>query len=1183
MMIEAESRNEDDVISNEKSAFKSKTKITKVVIEGFKSFAKYTEMLMCDKFNIILGPNGSGKSNVLDALCFVLGKSSSKSLRAEKSANLIYNGGKTKNPSKQAEVSIWLDNSDKSFPLSDSEIKISRIVRPNGSSKYKINNKICSRAEIIELLSAVKVNPNGYNIILQGDITRLVEMSSIERRQIIEEIAGINIYEEKKQLALNELAKVQDKLNEAEIILKERENYLKDLKKDRNQALKYKALNDKIKTNKASLCNAKIVNKKKSIEDFNKKISVLDEKLSKLNDTIKKYKEDIKQRKDEINDISKEIEKKGETEQVIIQKQIENLRVDVATKKTKVVDLDKDKNKSLEKIRELEEKIKDIIKKRKEIENKKAEFVSQKDALKQSLNKLSEDIETFRKKHNIDDISEIEKQADIFDKDIDLKQKEIDELRFKQQNFLREKDKLDFQIQTIDDKLKKINEIRQTNKDEIKALEQKKKEFEKAADELNVLLESDSKSASRLGEYRRKINVLQEDLAKLNVKQASIKEKNQGNLAVQKVLENKNIGGVYGTIATLGTVDEKFSTALEVSAAQKMHSIIVDDDKIAAKCINFLKEKKLGVATFLPLNKIQPAKNDKNNFKEKGVFDLAIDLIDFDPKFKNAFSHVFGSTLIIKDLSTARDVGINSIRMVTLDGDLVEKSGAMRGGFRNKKFASFKDKGFEKEIQVKELELNTLQNNMTKLFSEREKNEEQIFRLRDVKANFEGEIIKAEKSLHVDSGEISGSMDYKKELLEKAKTINADISKNEDSISNVMNELTKLKINKQELKNKMTSLRSPIVLAELNAFEEKRKELTTDLIKVEGEINNFDLQIKDVINKDKENTELNISEFKKDTKTFDFDKNTLSKEIVVLEKDLKIKEAEQAKFMTQFKSLFEKRNKLSDEISAIEDKMLKNEENSRKEELSINIFDAEKNRFNSELSVLEVEFEQFEGIELIDKTEDVLKKELVNFERSLVLIGNVNMRSLEVYESVEKEYVSLVNKKKKLSEERFSVLELMDEIEHNKKDLFNETLHVIDKNFRNIFNKLTTKGEAFLDLMNPDSPFEDGLKIKVKLTGEKFLDLRSLSGGEKTLTALAFLFSIQEHEPAPFYIMDEVDAALDKQNSEKLAKLIRDYCNNAQYIVISHNDSVISEGDVLYGVSMKPETGISSAVSIKMD
>lgn len=1164
---------------------KSSTRIKRVVMDGFKSFAKYTELLMGDEFNIILGPNGSGKSNVLDALCFVLGKSSSKSLRAEKSANLIYNGGKTKNPSKQAEVSIWLDNSKRVFPIQDDDVKISRIVRGNGSSTYKINNRVCTRSEIIELLSSVKVNPDGYNIILQGDITRLIEMSAVERRQIIEEIAGIGIYEEKKLQALNELNKVEEKLNEAEIILKEREGYLKDLRKDRDQALKHKELSDKVKQNKASLCSVNIKNKKTSIDDVNKKIEDHKAKLDKVNHDISSLKSEISERKNSIANINKEIESKSEVEQSSIQKVVEDLRVDIATKKTKIVDLDKDCSRLRERVANLENDLKILEGKRSSVLEKRAELDAQKSAFESTLSDLVSKIDAFRKKHNIDDISAFEDEIEKLEKDIDVKQKLIEELRVKQQNLLREKDKIDFQMQTVDDKIKQFSKFKDEHKEDLRILDQKKKEFKKISEELNELLDFDSRNASELGSLRRDVNDKEEELARLKVKQAQFLESSRSNIAIKKVIENKSsLGGIHGTVADLASVEDKFSVALEIAAANKMYSIIAEDDNVASRAIGFLRDKKIGFASFLPLNKIKPSKDiDLSTLKKiSGVFDSAINLIDFDPKFKNAFSHVFGSTIIVKDIDTARKVGIGSVRMVTLSGDLIEKSGAMTGGFRVKKTSIFKEKSLEENISKLNSDISNIQNKISDISNTRQENDDKIVRFRELKATLEGEIIKIEKSLQSDIGDISNSENYKKDLLEGLDLLKKDISSVDDEVSEVMSSLTALKIKKQEVRNKVTALRSPVVLAELNAFEEKKKSLSSELMRVEGEINSIDLQLKEVFDKDKQNTEKLIKENLDDVKNFVDEKSVLECNIKSLEKDLKVKEDEQARFMVQFKSLFEKRNKLSDEINVIEGKLLKSEELSRKEEISFNTLGMELSRLNADLNILDTEFAQFEGIELLDKSEDVLKKELVSFERSLMNIGNVNMRALEIYESVEKEYQSLVSKKESLSSEKKSVLELMDEIDANKKDLFVNTLNVVDKNFRDIFSRLTTKGLAFLELENDDDPFEGGLRIKVKLTGEKFLDLRSLSGGEKTLTALAFLFSIQEHEPAPFYIMDEVDAALDKHNSEKLAGLIRDYCKNAQYIVISHNDSVISEGDVLYGISMKQETGISTAVNVKM-
>ncbi|MBI4141480.1 AAA family ATPase, partial [Candidatus Woesearchaeota archaeon] len=321
----------------------------------------------------------------------------------------------------------------------------------------------------------------------------------------------------------------------------------------------------------------------------------------------------------------------------------------------------------------------------------------------------------------------------------------------------------------------------------------------------------------------------------------------------------------------------------------------------------------------------------------------------------------------------------------------------------------------------------------------------------------------------------------------------------------------------------------------------------------------------------------------KEEKKFIGEKKSL--EVVIGEKTVLLsdKEKEQEKFFVQFKSLFEQRNVLSEKVNRHESETLRLEEFSRQEELLLNTFSIETARIKAEHAGLSAEFSQYEGCEFeLKKSDEELKKEIEEHERMLVSIGSVNLRALEIYDAVEKEYNGLIEKRSVLVKEKDDVLRLMNEIEANKTGLFTNTLSVVDKNFRTIFSEMSTKGEAFLELENPEKPFDEGLRIKVRISGSKFLDIRSLSGGEKTLTALAFLFAIQEHEPASFYVMDEVDAALDKHNSDKLAKLIRKYCGKAQYIVISHNDALTMEADTLYGVSMNPDLGISSVVGLKV-
>jgi chromosome segregation protein len=280
--------------------------------------------------------------------------------------------------------------------------------------------------------------------------------------------------------------------------------------------------------------------------------------------------------------------------------------------------------------------------------------------------------------------------------------------------------------------------------------------------------------------------------------------------------------------------------------------------------------------------------------------------------------------------------------------------------------------------------------------------------------------------------------------------------------------------------------------------------------------------------------------------------------------------------------LFKKRDDINNNLNSTEQKLYKKEESKRNVELSLNKISLDNAKVSAELDGLLEEYKDFEGVPIFkDKDQDKIKREIWEFERMVNNMGAVNMRALEIYDAVEKEYNQVLEKKELLVKERHDVLLMMNEIETKKKDLFMNTYEEINKNFKEKFSTLSTKGEATLELEDPETVFEGGMNIKVRLTGKKFMDIRSLSGGEKTMTALAFLFSVQDHEPAPFYVLDEVDAALDKKNAETLANLIRQYIDKSQYVVMSQNDGVLSEADSLYGVSMN-EHGMSKVVSLKV-
>lgn len=1162
------------------------TKINKLVMNGFKSFGKFTELQFGEKYNCVLGPNGAGKSNLLDALCFVLGKAGSKSLRAEKSANLIYNGGKTKKPSNKGEVSIYFDNKEKTFPTEETEVKVTRIIRPNGQSIYKINDQVRTRQQIIDLLNIAKIDPDGYNIILQGDIVRFCEMSTVERRLLIEEISGILVYEEKKQKAVNQLNKVDERLKEAAIILSERSTYLKELKKDRDQALKFKDMNDNIRKYKASLLKIHIEQKESDSRDLKQKINANNKILSGSTEKISKLKQEIEKKKAEIESITKEIEQKGETDQVNLNREIENLKIEMTKKNSRTDTLNYELNKLEQRKNDLNKGIEDIQGKISSLNDEKDSYLQSREQQQKEQEELSKKIKAFKEKNTIEEAGDIEKRIDEIDTLSEKLSKEINSMRETQHNLLREKDKVEHELNTIASTMEKVKQIEKEHKQQLDELKAKRDEFKKTTLELNKTLDEDSHLAAKLASTREDLHKNNEELAKLNARTASIKEFSLADNAVKAIL-NKKLHGIYGTVSELGTANAKYSMALEVAAGPRIKSIVVEDDKIAAEQIKYLRQNKLGIAAFLPLNKLKPKSLDdkaKKFIAAKGSHGKAVDLISYDSKFRKVFSYVFGDTLVVDDIDVARRLGIGMARMVTLEGDLADISGAMKGGFRDKKRKGFgfKEEQLDREIEALTKKVNDLQAELSSFESGRKQLDEKITGLRSKKAELEGEIIKGEKSLHLDSSDLTLSRKKHEELQEKIKGIEKEINDLQEKISEKNKELAKIKTERQQQRSRIAQLRNPALIAELSTYEEKNKQINEELIKINSEIKNIEIQIKDIFNPEIEKSNSILKQIDKDKTSFKKEIDQLAKELAQNNEILKKKEQEASSFYTKFKELFTKRSAVNDGINKNELGISTLSDRSREVEIKNNTLSIKNAELSGELAGINEEFSQYEGVPLDpEKNEDQLKYQIQRFETMKSEIGSVNMRALEIYGEIEKEYNKLLEKKDTLAKEKQDVELMMAEIESRKQALFMKTYDSINEEFQKIFLSLSRKGQASLELENKEDPFAEGIKIKVRITGQKFLDIRSLSGGEKTLTALAFIFAIQEHDPASFYILDEVDAALDKHNSEKLAKLIRNYSSKAQYILISHNDAIISESDNLYGITMD-EHGISKIVSLKV-
>ena len=773
--------------------------IKRLIIKGFKSFPNKTELIFGNGFNCIIGPNGSGKTNISDAVCFVLGKSSAHEMRAEKSANLIFNGGKKGSPAKEAEVTIEFDNSEGKFPIKEKEVRITRIVKQNGTSIYKINEETRTRQQILDLLNSSKMDPDGHNIVLQGDIVSLAEMKPIERRTVIEEIAGIAMYEEKKQKCLNELQKVDAKLNEAEIILTEREVNLRELKKERDQAIKYKELQETLKDTKATFIHLQIKDKEEKVSEIEKRKKEAEEKTEKINKEIQELKQKIQENKDEISKINIDIEVKGEKDQLVLRKEIEELKTEIvkANSRLEVCQTELTKIKSRKdqlnnNIKELEDKIKELKNQRQQYEQNSKSFTNEEKELQKQL-------DSFKEKHGVD--SNINKQLEDIEKEIDNILLEINKLNEEKQTVLRNRDQITFKLNAIDERL---NALKGSGR-ELEDLKNKKKILKDLSENLSKSLNEDSSYSLQLNRLREEISKNTEELAKNRSRQIGIQERSLSDLAVRKILELKSsLKGIHGTVSSLGEIEGKYSVALEVATGARLNSIVVDTDATAQKCIEHLKNNKLGIATFLPLNKIKARVMEpsiKEVLNHKGVHGLAINLVKYDSKYKDVFSYSLGSTIVIDDIEIGRKIGIGRARMVTLTGDLLEPSGAMIGGYRSQKTGfGFKEKETDDNVEKIEVDLNKQKTLLNHIETKRTSNEDLIRKLREEKANLEADIIKIEKSLNLDV-DTSNLIESKKELVEEQKKLEKEIISKENNIKELNKDLESKKLKKQKIYN----------------------------------------------------------------------------------------------------------------------------------------------------------------------------------------------------------------------------------------------------------------------------------------------------------------------------------------------------------------------------------------------
>lgn len=1155
-----------------------KAYISNIEVYGFKSYGeRRISIPLSDGFTAVVGPNGAGKSNIGDSIAFCLGIASTKAMRAGKLTDLIFSSKNGSAPF--AEVEITFQNLG-AFPVNNQEIRIYRRIDLNGKSTFKINSRPVKQKEVQDLLLEANIYPQGYNIITQGDIYKFVHMTPFERKNLIGEIAGISQYEEKKEKALIELSQTQEKISQVKLVLKEIQTTLKKLEEEKENALAAKKIEEMIDQLKQSINAAKLFYLIRDLQDTQHKLQQLEERLNSI------YK-----RKEEIINIQRELYQRiRETEQKLqdinqlflpYKQQEGSITAQIAQKNSEIDSIEKD-IKNIQEMkdgleREKIEKLQEIQYLEKQIEN----LLSKLPNLKRQIEIKKKSIE---EKNNR--IREIEESQDRSRDDLITLENMERDIKSKINDREKEKTQLSIQLANIDNRIENL-----------------KAEIDRLEEELSQLNTQLKNLTSNSADFQLKVNSLNSELSRYKIRKES-QEKKLKEIQ-QKIQENfknlasvlaqlsqfrddkislllKDIPGVYGQVSDLISLkDQNLQNAVEAAAGSRLKNIVVENEDVAKRCIEILKREKLGRTVFIPLSTVKYTEPPKLSFR-KVVIGYVIDFVMYDKKVEKAIKYVFSDTVIVESFDDAKAVGIGSYRMVTIDGDIFEKSGTISGGFErnvsligkayleNKKTVfEREDERLKKEEQSLELDIATLNQKIKDL-------ESQINSIIADAKTYEYKLSDIKIQISQKTNRINAAQQQINELILQK----ADI---EDKIIRISKDIDLLSKQHSQIYDKKSELLEKI---ENSGFLELRKEweretsqyylLEQDLRETENSINTLRVKLEEVLKKrvleiddtiDKLNKKMEDNLYKKEQIKIQISQLTI--ELSNLWKELEDKEKE--------------RNILSDKIEQFKEEIrnLRYEEDDINRQITFILEDKGRltqriSDLNQEIEIMRLEYDK----EPIEADIKQLEAKLKDLEKKRKDIGNINQKAIEDYQQTLERFKDIEEKLEVLLKEKKSIDELIQTLEEKKVQAFMEIYNQIDKNLSKNFKILSPGGKAYLEMENVSDPLSAGIFIKVKPRGKDIIRLELMSGGEKTLAALAFLFAVLSIKPAPFYYLDEVDAALDESNVRKVGQLIKELSKHTQFIVVTHKEAMASYADILIGVSAKD--GISSVYTLDL-
>ncbi len=1158
--------------------------LKEIALENFKSFGTKVRIPFLPGFTAITGPNGSGKSNIADAILFVLGVRSPKMVRAERLSDLIYKGEKNANYCK---VSLIFDNSSREIPLDSDEIVLTRKIKlaptkdnpENYYSYFYINGRAASLNEFVTLLSSANISSS--SIVQQGDVTAIVEMGNVQRRKIIDEIAGIAEYDKEIERARKEREEVERNMEHIEIILGEVRRQIRQLKRERDEAVKYKELVEGIERYRAMMAYKKRMEIEREISEVERQIQQYEKNREEHEREIQKLKEIYREKQIRFQEIDDKLAEMGGEELIEIKNKIDFFKEEAIKAKEKINYYRRELAERRGEIKELEAMLKKIEKEAKEY-GKKIEQMEKERGEKEKELKKAEEILRKRK----EEVERTDEKSMEIGRELAKIKKEYEKLMDEMREASLERDRLQQQIEMVEEHLKEAEGRKNSYEFELKEIKweigeigKEEKELRKRKENLEKQLfdkkKEEASISHQLRELEKEMIHFQRELAQLRAKEDMASISN----ATREILRLRDEGiirGIHGMIAELGKADEKYQKALEVAAGRRMEAVVVESDEVAAKCISYLKEHGYGRVTFLPLNKLMGGKPRGKALlavRDKNAIGFAIDLVQFDERYRNAFWYVFGDTIVVNTLDAARSL-MGGVRLVTLDGELIEASGAITGGSLPTK--SLFGAGDARRISE-------ITERLRGIGEEQEMLSRRLIEVKDELGRIEEELrsipsadLEKIEKLEIRKREMEKNLEVASKEVERWKEEYNKVREMLDGINERVASITKRKREMEALKEKkegeLLRIAKKEALKEIEEIREKIENLSRERIELEGNIKALRKEYEIVLSR-KEEMEARMREAEEKIKEMEAGMREEEKNRDESERELKTYQEMERKLLSKTKGLSEERDALYKEIVELENRI---DGLSAKIETAIDII----SRAKARLPALESALAEYMDVEQEFKEEEILpveeiKRKIKEMEGQLQKIEPVNMRALEEYERQEERRTKFEEELEHLKEQKKNLLKLEREMDKKKRETFLFVFEEINRNFGEIYRELAD-GEGELILDNPENPFDGGLSIKVRPAGKRMLRLNSLSGGEKSIASLAFIFALQAYEPSPFYVLDEVDMFLDEKNAERVANIILQRSSAAQFIVVSLRRITLKHANHIYGVTMS--NGVSTII-----